>query len=89
MEQLRRDCSRLTDHYLLAQGLVLLAFGLPALICRMTHSGPALILTAVMLVAMIANTILARRAWQQLTTAWAYGEVDRCRASGARGLTGK
>lgn len=88
MEQLRQDCSRLTDRYLLAQGLALLAFGLPALICRFAHSGHTLILTALMLMAMGVNTLLAQRAWQRLTTAWAHGEADRFRASG-RGLSCK
>jgi hypothetical protein len=86
MERLRQDCSRLIDRYLLAQGVVLLAFGLPIVGCRFANNGHALVLSAVMLMALIANTLLARRAWQRLTTAWAHGEVDHFQASG-RGRT--
>ncbi|HVB84873.1 MAG TPA: hypothetical protein VND63_08360 [Rhodanobacteraceae bacterium] len=81
MERLRQDCSRLTDRYLLAQAVVLLAFGMPVLACRFAHNGHALILSAVMLMALVANTLLARRAWQRLTTAWAHGEADHYLAS--------
>ena len=82
MERLHHECSRLTDRYLLAQGVILLAFGAPILACRFAHHGHALILTAAMLIALVANTLLARRAWQRLTAAWAQGEADRFRASG-------
>ena len=81
MERLRQECSRLTDRYLLAQGVVLLVFGVPVLACRLAHDGHALILSAVMLMALVVNTLLARRAWRRLTTAWAHGEADRSLAS--------
>ena len=82
MERLHQECSRLTDRYLLAQGVVLLAFGAPILACRFAHHERALTLTAAMLIALVANTWLAQRAWQRLTTAWAQGEADRFRSSG-------
>jgi len=60
MNQLRRDCSALANHYLDAQVATFLVLGAPALLARFFDRHLALALAGLTLATLAVNTLIAR-----------------------------
>jgi hypothetical protein len=77
MDQLRRDCFALANHYLFAQVATLVVLGAPALAARFFDGHLALVLAGLTLATMAVNTLIARMRWRRITRAWACDEAAR------------
>lgn len=77
MNQLRRDCSALANHYLYAQVATFLVLGAPALLARFFDRYLALVLAGLTLATLAVNTLIARMRWRRITSAWACDEAAR------------
>ncbi len=87
MELLRRRCSALVDHYLVAMLAAILGFGVPALMVRFSDKHLALALGGVAFAAMVSITAIARLRWRRITSAWACDEAARHHAAAAEPAT--